>query len=125
MKSVIYGIIIACPLTALVIYFALSGRQEVLIQQKKHEVQQQLRSEEFQRNFSRAWSEFDQPSQHEMALLSSEAAEREARIEKLKQLRSNIEAFDNESFGNLQDDLREMKKALQEQQPSQVQELPN
>ncbi|EQM40951.1 hypothetical protein D042_2912 [Vibrio parahaemolyticus NIHCB0757] len=60
-----------------------------------------------------------------MALLSLEAAEREARIEKLKQLRSDIEAFDNESFGDLQDDLREMKKALQEQQPSQVQELTN
>ena len=47
MKSVLYGIIIACPITAIVIYFALTGRQEVLIQQKTHEVQQQRVPEAF------------------------------------------------------------------------------
>ena len=113
MKSVLYGIIIACPITAIVIYFALTGRQEVLIQQKTHEVQQQIRSEEFHRDFSKAWSEFDLPNQHDKAL-SLENAERNERIKQLKKLRSQLEAANGESMDDLKGDLAEMRKALKE-----------
>ncbi|MDM3561579.1 hypothetical protein O9363_15715 [Proteus vulgaris] len=114
MKSVLYGIIITCPITAIVIYFALTGRQEVLIQQKTHEVQQQIRSEEFHRDFSKAWSEFDLPNQHDKALLSLENAERNERIKQLKKLRSQLEAANGESMDDLKGDLAEMRKALKE-----------
>ena len=114
MKSVLYGIIISCPITAIIIYFALSGRQEVLIQQKTHEVQQQIRSEEFQRNFSKAWAEFDPLNQHNKATTSVDDAERDERIKKLKKLRSQLEAANNESMDDLKGDLAEMRKALKE-----------
>lgn len=114
MKSVLYGIIIACPITAIVIYFALTGRQEVLIQQKTHEVQQQIRSEEFHRDFSKAWAEFELPNQHDKALLSSENAERNERIKQLKKLRSQLETANGESMDDLKGELAEMRKALKE-----------
>ncbi|ENM3824442.1 hypothetical protein AB5A11_002155 [Vibrio cholerae] len=114
MKSVLYGMIISCPITAIIIYFALSGRQEVLIQQKTHEVQQQIRSEEFQRNFSKAWTEFDRLNQHDKAALSVDDAERDERIKKLKKLRSQLEASDSHSMDSLEADLAEMRKALKE-----------
>lgn len=114
MKSVLYGIIISCPITAIIIYFALSGRQEVLIQQKTHEVQQQIRSEEFQRNFSKAWTEFDPLNQHDKATISVDDAERDERIKKLKKLRSQLEASDSQSMDSLEADLAEMRKALKE-----------
>ncbi|HDG1607057.1 hypothetical protein V5H10_13455 [Vibrio cholerae] len=114
MKSVLYGIIISCPITAIIIYFALSGRQEVLIQQKIHEVQQQIRSEEFQRNFSKAWTEFDSLNQHDKTTISVDDAERDERIKKLKKLRSQLEASSGESMDNFEADLVEMRKALKE-----------
>ncbi|EGR0683030.1 hypothetical protein ACLIM2_002975 [Vibrio cholerae] len=114
MKSVLYGIIISCPITAIIIYFALSGRQEVLIQQKTHEVQQQIRSEEFQRNFSKAWTEFDPLNQHDKTTISVDDAERDERIKKLKKLRSQLEASDSQSMDSLEADLAEMRKALKE-----------
>ncbi|EGR4373099.1 hypothetical protein DDM70_12020 [Vibrio cholerae] len=114
MKSVLYGIIISCPITAIIIYFALSGRQEVLIQQKTHEVQQQIRSEEFQRNFSKAWTEFDPLNQHDKTTNSVDDAERDERIKKLKKLRSQLEASDSQSMDSLETDLAEMRKALKE-----------
>lgn len=114
MKSVLYGIIISCPITAIIIYFALSGRQEVLIQQKTHEVQQQIRSEEFQRNFSKAWTEFDPLNQHDKTTISVDDAERDERIKKLKKLRSQLEASDSQSMDSLEADLAEMRQALKE-----------
>lgn len=114
MKSVLYGIIISCPITAIIIYFTLSGRQEVLIQQKTHEVQQQIRSEEFQRNFSKAWTELDPLNQHDKTTISVDDAERDERIKKLKKLRSQLEASDSQSMDSLEADLAEMRKALKE-----------
>ena len=114
MKSVLYGIIIACPITAIVIYFALTGRQEVLIQQKTHEVQQQIRSEEFHRDFSKAWSEFDLPNQHDKALLSSENAERNERIQQLIKQRAQLDAANGEPMEDLNGDLAAVRKALKE-----------
>lgn len=114
MKSVIYGILIACPITALVIFFALSGRQDVIIQQKNHEIQQQIRSEEFHRDFSKAWNEFDSNNTQLQVNSEPENTERAARIKQLKQLRSQLEAEENQSMENLGTDLTEMRKALKE-----------
>lgn len=114
MKSVLYGIIIASPITAIIIYFTLSGRQEVLIQQKTHEVQQQIRSEEFQRNFSKAWTEFDRLNEHDKATFSADDVERDERIKQLKKLRSQLEAANGESMNDLKGDLAEMRNALKE-----------
>jgi hypothetical protein len=95
MKSILYGIAISVPMTAVIIYFALSGRQDVVLQQKSHEVQQQIQSEEFRRDFSEAWHEFDSPASIEEKGVKEEVfqarqAEREARIARLKKQQESL-----------------------------------
>lgn len=119
MKSLLYGIVISAPATAFIIFFALQGRQDVVIQQKAHEVQQQIQSEEFRRDFSEAWHEFDSPASLEEKKLKEEVfearkAEREDRIARLKKQRESLSGDMDAMFEQLDHDMDDMRSALRE-----------
>ncbi|EEW2237435.1 hypothetical protein D9H04_07945 [Escherichia coli] len=119
MKSLLYGIAISVPLTALIVLFVLTGRKEVITQQKAHEIQQQIQSEEFRRDFSRAWHDFDQPiSPEERNAQDSEfqqrQAEHEERIVQLKKQRGLLSQDTEAMFDQLDQDLEEMRAALRD-----------
>ena len=119
MKSILYGIAISMPLTAIILYFALSGRQEVVVQQKAHEVQQQIQSEEFRRDFAQAWHDLDNPpTAEEQAAqektFAARQAERQARISRLEQQREALSGDMDLMFEQLDSDMEDMRAALRE-----------
>ena len=119
MKSILYGIAISMPLTAIIVYFALSGRQEVVVQQKAHEVQQQIQSEEFRRDFAQAWHDFDNPQTAEEQAaqektFAARQAERQARISRLEQQREALSGDMDLMFEQLDSDMEDMRAALRE-----------
>lgn len=119
MKSILYGIAISMPLTAIIVYFALSGRQEVAVQQKAHEVQQKIQSEEFRRDFAQAWHDFDNPPTAEEQAAKEKAfaarqAEREARISRLEKQREALSGDMDLMFEQLDSDMEDMRAALRE-----------
>lgn len=119
MKSILYGIAVSVPLTAVIVYFALSGRQDVVLQQKSHEIQQQIQSEEFRRDFSDSWHEFDNPAPFENKKLKEEVfearkAEREDRITRLKEQRDALSGDMDTMFDQLDKDTDDMRSALRE-----------
>lgn len=124
MKSILYGIAISVPMTAVIIYFALAGRQDVVLQQKSHEVQQQIQSEEFRRDFSEAWHEFDAPASAEEKEIKEEVfqvrqAEREARIARLKKQQESLSGDMDAMFDQLDQDMDDMRAALREAESPQ------
>lgn len=123
MKSILYGIAISVPMTAVIIYFALAGRQDVVLQQKSHEVQQQIQSEEFRRDFSEAWHEFDNPASVaekgvKEEVFQARQAEREARIARLKKQQESLSGDMDAMFDQLDQDMDDMRAALREAEPS-------
>lgn len=125
MKSILYGLAISMPLTAVIVYFALSGRQDVVLQQKSHEVQQQIQSEEFRRDFSEAWHEFDTPGSIKEKEVKEEVfqarqAERDARIARLKKQQESLSGDMDAMFDQLDQDMDDMRTALREAEPTKI-----
>jgi len=119
MKQLMYGALIATPITALVRFFALEGRKDVVLQQKSHEVQQQIQSEEFRRDFAQAWHDFDNPpTAEEQAAkektFAARQAEREGRISRLEQQREALSGDMDLMFEQLDSDIEDMRAALRE-----------
>ncbi|MFS6536934.1 hypothetical protein V6D52_06455 [Idiomarina loihiensis] len=119
MKQLMYGALIATPITALVMFFAFEGRKDVVLQQKAHEVQQQIQSEEFRRDFAQAWHDFDNPpTAEEQAAqektFATRQAEREARISRLEQQRESLSGDMDLMFKQLDSDMEDMRAALRE-----------
>lgn len=122
MKSFLYGLAISVPMTAAIVFFALQGRQDVVIQQKAHEVQQQIQSEELRRDFAEAWYDFDNPpsSSEERAekegRFEARQEERDSRIAQLKRQRELLSQDLDASFEQMDQDLDDMRAALRESQ---------
>lgn len=110
MKNFLLGIFVTVPLTALVLYFALSGRQEVLIQQHRHEIQHELDKEIFDRDFQAAWERFDATPSRQAQ--SAEAQARDARIAELRKRREHFDREFDQAWKRLDTELSDMREAM-------------
>src|SRR5690606_21268845 len=98
---------------------ALSGRQDIVIQQKSHEVQQQIQSEEFRRDFAKAWHEFEnKPSgkqdRSDEEYFQKKQAEREAKIVQLHKENDALSQDMEVMFIQMKKDIHDMRETLKE-----------
>ncbi len=107
MKGVASAILAATPLAALILYFALSGQQQVRTDQQRVEVKQQIEAAQFD-------LEFEQMSRDitNKPMTAEELANKKAEIEALKK---KAETWDNRfdaEFEQMDKELAELKSAL-------------
>lgn len=107
MKGVASAILAATPLAALILYFALSGQQQVRTDQQRVEVKQQIEAAQFD-------LEFEQMSRDisNKPMTAEELAKKKAEIEALKK---KAETWDNRfdaEFEQMDKELAELKSAL-------------
>lgn len=57
MKTIFHGLLIATPLAALVLFFALSGKEEIKQEQRIQQATQKLDAQKFDDDFADAWNQ--------------------------------------------------------------------
>lgn len=109
MKGVAGAILAATPLAALVLYFALSGQQQVRTDQQRHEVKQQIEEAKFDLEFEQMSRDMSgQP------MTSGELAKKQAVIEELKNKAEGWDRRFDAEFDQADKELAELKAALEE-----------
>lgn len=111
MKGIAGAILAATPLAALVLYFALSGQQQVRTDQQRHEVNQKIEKAKFD-------LEFDQMNREisGQAMSVKEKAERQAVIDALKDKADTWDRRFDAEFEQADKELSELKAALEDSQ---------
>jgi len=104
MKELFTGILIAAPTTAVILLFALSGKNEVMTSQERHHVDQQLAAELFDGQFDAAWAG---------SKLSPDQENRSRRIQKLEKRKNEFDEMFNQQFAKSQSDVLELRAAIQ------------
>jgi septal ring factor EnvC (AmiA/AmiB activator) len=56
-KSIFHGLLIATPLAALVLFFSLTGKEEVKQEQRLQQASQKLEEQKFDNDFADAWNQ--------------------------------------------------------------------
>tara|TARA_Y100000782_G_scaffold115582_1_gene160812 strand:- start:6502 stop:6861 length:360 start_codon:yes stop_codon:yes gene_type:complete len=107
MKGVASAILAATPLAALILYFALSGQQQVRTDQQRVEVKQQIEAAQFD-------LEFEQMSRDisNKPMTAEELAKKKAVIEALKKKSETWDSRFDAEFEQMDKELAELKSAL-------------
>ena len=103
------AILAATPLAAIILYFTLSGQQQVRTDQQKMEVTKEIATERFD-------LEFDALNQ-ELSGTPMTEKEKAERLEKIDELETKKEKWDQKfdaEFEKTEADLKELRKALAE-----------
>ncbi|WP_020405260.1 hypothetical protein [Hahella ganghwensis] len=108
-KGVFAAIFAAIPLTGLILYFALTGQQQVRTDQQRHEVRQEIEAEKFD-------LEFDQMSRdiNGEPMTPEEIAKRKEKIAKLKEKADQWDKRFDAEFQQMDEEMADLKKAIEE-----------
>lgn len=111
MKGVASAILAATPLAALILYFALSGQQQVRTDQQRIEINQRIETAKFD-------LEFEQMSRDisNRPMTAEEVAIRQAHIEELKKKADTWETRFDAEFEQMDRELGELRAALEKGQ---------
>jgi hypothetical protein len=105
MKDLFTGVLIAAPTTALILIFALSGKNEVMTSQERHHVNQQLAAELFDQQFDAAWTG---------SKLSPDHENRTKRIEKLENRKKQFDEIFDHQFASSREDIQQLRVVIQQ-----------
>jgi len=103
MKDLFTGILIAAPTTAIILLFALSGKNEVLTAQERHYIDQNLSANLFDQQFEAAWGS---------SKSHSNAENRAERIKKLEERKKHFDEMFDQQFATSQSDIHELRAAI-------------
>lgn len=109
MKGVAGAILAATPLAAIVLYFALSGNQQVRVDQQRLETNFKIDNAEFDLEFDIANREISNKP-----MSTNEYAKRKAEIEALKSSADRWNKRFDEDFDQMDSELAELKEAINE-----------
>lgn len=103
------AILAATPLAAIILYFALSGQQQVRTDQERHEAKQKIEEAKFD-------LEFDQMSSDIAGkpMTPEEIAKRKETIAKLKEKADKWDKRFDSEFKKMDEEMAELKKAIEE-----------
>ncbi|WP_024299766.1 hypothetical protein [Methylomicrobium lacus] len=104
MKDLFTGVLITAPTTAIILLFALSGKNEVLTAQERHYIDQHLAADLFDQEFEAAWGSLK---------LASNAENRAERIKKLEERKKHFDEMFDQQFATSQTDVLELRAAIQ------------
>lgn len=105
MKSIWSAIVVAAPLTAVLLLLALEQRAEVGTRLERGEVQSRLDGEQFDRDFNRAWG---------VAPDASVEIDRGAQLQRLEDERNELDRRLKQNLQRLNQDSVELRQALDE-----------
>lgn len=109
MKGVAGAILAATPLAAIVLYFALSGNQQVRVDQQRIETSFKIDNAEFDLEFDIANREISNNP-----MTKKEYSNRKSEIEVLKSSADRWNKRFDEDFKNMDSELAELKEAINE-----------
>ena len=103
------AIFAAVPMAAIILYFALSGQQQVRTDQQRHEVRQEIEAEKFD-------LEFDQMNRdiNGEPMTAEEVAQRKEKIAKLKEEADQWDKRFDAEFQQMDEEMADLKKAIEE-----------
>lgn len=111
MKGVASAILAATPLAALILYFALSGQQQVRTDQQRIEVNQRIEAAQFDLEFEQMNRDIsNQP------MTEAELAKKKAEIEALKKKAETWDSRFDAEFEQMDKELGELKAAIEKGQ---------
>jgi biopolymer transport protein ExbB/TolQ len=114
MNGIAQAILAATPLAGLVLYFALSGQQEVKVDQKRYEVNHEIQQGEFDLEFVKIFQALaDQDaSEEERAKGMKKVSDMELEIAALKEEEKHFETVYDAQYKNKEKELEQLRSAL-------------
>lgn len=109
MKGFFAGIVLTAPITALLLYVSMAGRQETVSRIERQEVRQQLQAEEFDAEFDRAWRDLRKIPPE----ARSKAEERRQRIASLRERQEQFDAEFDRQYTQTGADTRDLREVLE------------
>lgn len=101
------AILAATPLAAIILYFALSGQQQVRTDQQRHEIKQEIDTAKFDLEFDQASRDLDRNP-----MSQSEIDARKSEIATLEKKAENWDRRFDEEFKQMDEDMVNLKKAI-------------
>lgn len=113
MGGILKVIAFAAPVAAIVLYFALLGTQETRETQQKQQIKMEIRETEFDREWSRAAADVDGRE--------VDPASEAAFDEKIKKLEGELASSEDQAARQMDADLAELRRALNNAEQSDTQ----
>jgi len=110
MKGIGAALLAAAPLAAVVLYFSLSGQQEIKTEQRQQDVHQRVEEAKFDLEFERMSKEISGET-----LTPEKEAERLAEIDKLRKDAADLDAKAAKEQAKAEQDLAELEAAFAEE----------
>jgi TolA-binding protein len=105
MKEIFHGLLVVTPLAALVLFFALTGKEEVKNDQRVQEATQTLKEQKFDNEFDDAWN--GKPSKKVQAERNQNVAELKTQIAKAKVRRDDLDHMFDDATNDMKSAIRE------------------
>ena len=103
MKNLFHGLLIVTPLAAIILFFSLSGKEEIKQEQRVHQATQKLDQQKFDNDFADAWNH-QPPGTIEKR--QGKISELEAEVTKAKAKRDGLD----KEFDDLHADMKQTIK---------------
>lgn len=105
MKNIFQALLITAPLAALVLFFALTGKEEVKNDQRVQEATQTLKEQAFDDEFSDAWN--GEPGSKVRKARQENIAELKTQIAKAKVKRDDLDHMFDEAANDMKSAIKE------------------
>ena len=126
MKNIFHGLLIATPLAALVLFFSLTGKEEVKNDQRVLEATHTLEKQQFDDEFSDAWN--GEPGAKIRKARQESVAELKAEVTKAKAKRDNLDKMFDDATSDMKAAIKDEDQRLsgkQAKKPKDGLELPS
>ena len=111
MKNIFQALLITAPLAALVLFFALTGKEEVKNDQRVQEATQTLKEQQFDNEFSDAWN--GEPGSKVRLQRQENIAELKTQISKAKVKRDDLDHMFYEATNDIKSAIKEEDARLE------------
>lgn len=105
MKNIFQALLITAPLAALVLFFALTGKEEVKNDQRVQEATQTLKEQQFDNEFQDAWN--GEPGSKVRKARQENIAELKTQIAKAKVKRDDLDHMFDDATNDMKSAIKE------------------
>ncbi|AKH70902.1 hypothetical protein IMCC21906_03265 (plasmid) [Spongiibacter sp. IMCC21906] len=115
MNGIAQAILAATPLAGLVLYFALSGQQEVKVEQKRYDVGHEIQQKEFDLEFQEMRQAIagSSSSEEDLARWEEKSHQIEQDLASLREDKADIDSTYDVSFQQKEVELKQLRAALE------------
>lgn len=107
MKEIFKGALVTAPILVIILFFALSGKEEIKQEQRVHEAVEDLKSQSFDNDFDDAWRGRPRAGSKEMQERNNRIAELKENVKTQKSVRDGLDAEFKELKGDLNQAIQE------------------